>query len=116
MIRTDGNVIRMFNPEMVKDDKYPLNIKIDNVEINNIYAVDAVKLIAQTANVHIVNDSMAHDQPGNYVALSLKSLNIRDALDQISTAAGFHGWNCYPSVVGAGEKKGQIDLIMVRFY
>ncbi len=29
MIRTDGNVIRMFNPEMVKDDKYPLNIKID---------------------------------------------------------------------------------------
>ncbi len=76
-----------------------------------------VKLIAQTANVHIVNDSMAHDQPGNYVALSLKSLNIRDALDS----------NLYGSRISRMEllsvcswrwekKRGQIDLIMVRFY
>jgi hypothetical protein len=91
-------------------DKDPLNGVIDRLDLKNVGAYEAVRILAQQEGVNIVSlaPSGSAGNVGGTVSLSLRRVTVRDALKQITKAAGLCGWTAIISLIKTGPNKGRI--------
>ena len=96
-------------------DKYPLNVFIPHLRLENVDAYSAMQIMAKAIHAEIMCPTPPTKGEKNLlITLVLQNTSVRDALSQIAASAGYLGWQATAMVPESGSNKGHLFL-MVNF-
>jgi hypothetical protein len=89
-----NNVIAISDPRLKQlGMNYELNTLLDDIELTNVTASEAVNAIAKKFNLSLFCVTLRNESKEKRISIHLNHINVREALDIIAKESGYPGWS-----------------------
>jgi len=110
--REPGIVTFYYDDVRQEGQKYALNAKIDEIQIDKAVFGDAVNLMAikEGLNIRCITFGDLSFDNGKKISLKLHDVTVREALNQLVKASGLLGWNSKPLQMDKDNPGIMVDI------